>query len=298
VIVATLLTASLGAEGEVWWTPAHELTPDGGLTGLACGDLDGDGDYDLSALSLGPVRHYWNVGSPVSPDWELDLTVFPDIPPCVERCGDLGDVDSDGDLDLVLGCWYIDFLLCWNTGTPQAPEWLYDPAVFESVDVWMGGTNPVFVDLDADGLLDIAAARPSGRLRHLRNVGTASQPEWVHEGWIAGVDLGTDQGSIAFGDVDQDGDLDLIALTPGSPPRCWENTGTPEAYVFTENPAMLTGVDEPSEGGWGITLPDIDADGDLDLVAAGWSWENYLYLNEGPVPVEPSTWSRLKALFR
>jgi hypothetical protein len=298
VVLTALLGMCEGAAAEVYWTPAHDLAPDSGLTGLAGGDLDGDGDYDLSALTLGPVRHYWNVGSPVSPEWELDLTVFPDIPSCVERWGDLGDVDSDGDLDLVLGCYYTDFLMCWNTGTPQEPQWEYDATVFESIEVWQGGSNPVMGDLDADGDLDILAVRVSGRVRRLENTGTACEPCWTDRGLIGGVDLHRSLGSAALGDIDLDGDLDLVALTPDHSPRCWENTGTPEDFVFTENPAMLSGVDEPAGGGWGVALLDIDADGDPDLVFAGDSWVNYAFLNEGTVSVEPATWSRVKALFR
>ena len=89
-IIVAICFALPSAATEVNWAPAHDLAPDSGLTGLAAGDLDGDGDYDLSALALGPVRHYWNVGSPLSPQWELDMTVFLDIPGCVERRGCFG----------------------------------------------------------------------------------------------------------------------------------------------------------------------------------------------------------------
>jgi len=298
LVLAFLAMGGDAAATEVHWTAAHGLTPDGDLTGLAGGDLDGDGDYDLSALALGPVRHYWNVGSPVCPDWELDAMVFPDIPACFDRRGDLGDVDSDGDLDLVLGCYYTDFVMCWNTGSPQDPEWEYDPAVFDSLQIWQGGTNPVLGDLDADGDLDILACTPSGRLRHLANTGGACEPHWVDAGLVEGVDLHLPQGSAALGDIDLDGDLDLLGLTSSHGLRCWENTGTPEDFVFSENPAMLQGVDEPADGGYGVALLDIDADGDLDLLLAGWFSTNYLFLNGDTVPIEPLTWTRVKALFR
>jgi hypothetical protein len=76
--------------------------------------------------------------------------------------------------------------------------------------------------------------------------------------------------------------------------------GTQAVPQFVENPSMLTGVTDPGEdGGHGIELLDIDADGDPDLLVSERLGVNYLYLNEGvTVVVEESTWARVKDLFR
>lgn len=102
----------------------------------------------------------------------------------------------------------------------------------------------------------------------------------------------------ALGDIDADGDLDLVAITWDTPVQCWENVGTPEDHEFVENHLMLIGVTEPADGGFGIELLGIDADGDLDLLVGGGVEGNYLYLNEQFVPVQATSWGRIKSLYR
>jgi len=54
----------------------------------------------------------------------------------------------------------------------------------------------------------------------------------------------------------------------------------------------------PGEYGNGIELADLDADGDADLLLAIGVGQNLLYLNDGVVPVEPTSWGAIKALYR
>lgn len=279
----------------VYWTPAHELAPADILPYPAAGDLDGDLDYDLSNHLI--HHQHWNVGTPLSPEWELDTTMFDDLPG-PEPVGTYGDVDLDGDLDLVLACNRDSLRFCWNIGTPQEPSWLEDSSVLLITWGLETGARLDFADLDADSDLDLVVILPWGSLWLLENIGTAIAPAWNDAGAITGIQLGAADASGSFGDIDCDGDLDFVGITADTPPQCWENVGSPQSYEFVENPLMLTGVDEPADGGWGVELFDIDADLDLDLLIVPWGAGGLLYLNEPFVPVESSSWSIIKAMFR
>lgn len=84
----------------------------------------------------------------------------------------------------------------------------------------------------------------------------------------------------AWGDYDNDGDLDIVAVGTYQPHALFRNNGD---GTFT-NTADEAGVADP-RGGWGSLFADYDNDGYLDLyiTRGGWSGpaENTLYHNNG-----------------
>lgn len=299
--VAALSWGLPSTAGEVVWTPANDMVPQGMSAAVAAGDLDADVDYDLSFVGVNPVYHYWNIGTPQSPVWELDLTQYLDIPFCQLRRGTLGDVDGDDDLDLVVGCmdFYESLRLYRNIGSPESPAWEHDLSAFEDYPNNEYPIDPYLADMDADGDLDICIATSEGHLSYLENTGTPAAPIWTYMGWIEGIQIGSgSRGHGALGDIDGDGDPDLVGITSGTPLQCWENIGTPEVFAFTENPDMVPGEGVSPETGKDVELFDIDADGDTDLLVPSYYSGNYLFLNEGLVSVESTSWTAIKAMFR
>ncbi len=184
-LVLLLATAS-PVRCTIYWTPAHELAPVGWGGPMTAADFDADGDIDISVLGLSPAHQYWNIGSASSPEWLLGTTEFEDVPWCVERDGDLGDLDADGDLDLAVVCWYDDFVRYYrNTGAPGAAVWEEDDSVLEGVPFWGSRGHPRFADMDADGDLDLLIGSSGGTVSFARNVGTIAEPAFVDEGWIS-----------------------------------------------------------------------------------------------------------------
>jgi len=294
--MSLLWSATAAGQSAVYWTSAHELAPPGQYMSYLTtwGDLDGDGDPDVSSM-----KQFWNDGTcPGTPTWRTEGSVLPDCANCTApRTATLGDLDADGDLDLIYGCWQPGLRMFWNVGTPQVPQWQQDLSMFGS-----GGDTeacPRLADLDADGDLDLVIVSAGGGTWFCENTGTSQAPQWLAFS-CRSMSLGVipPTGSIAVGDLDGDGDLDLVTVSTEQSLRAWENVGTPQAWQFVENPAMLTGVSGPPFGGGGLALLDVDCDGDLDLLMRDWVGNAYLWLNERVSAAASASWGTIKAIFR
>ena len=233
--------------------------------GLAFGDLNGDGKPDLAAVayqssSFPPYDDwrnfvYFNTGAGLQTDagWISADQV---------HSGDaaVGDVDGNGWNDLVVA----------NGGSAYSPNSIYfgsaagratTPGWQSAQPAWAVGM--ALVDIDGDGDLDLVTAnqgrgsgdnfRPPYLFRNTAGV-LATSPEWTSgEPAIAN--------SVAAGDVDGDGDVDLgFARWVNFASGFYLNQGG-GTFGTAPSPTFGTGA-----GDRGIEFADMDGDGDLDLV--------------------------------
>ncbi|HYG52322.1 MAG TPA: VCBS repeat-containing protein, partial [Flavobacteriales bacterium] len=181
-------------------------------------DLDNDGDFDLMISdTLGNLRYFKNAGTPSAPAYDpvmvnpFSLTPAP-VPSVAAPS--FADLDSDGDDDLMLGGIYGDFYYYQNTGTPTAPNFaapVTNPFSLANIGTYLA--TPDFADLDNDGDMDMIAGAYDGVIRYFPNTGTATVPSF--DPAISNPYSMTPVGYIiltvaSFGDVDSDGDNDLM----------------------------------------------------------------------------------------
>lgn len=310
--VLAVLFLVIGAAGprpavaQIHWTVAPEFAPPGaGAAGPGgdpeFGDLDADGDFDLIYAAV--LQSYRNVGTPGAPSWQEDSSLIEGVQylQCMTVC--LADLDADGDLDLSAGLLNAEAFPLWyyeNVGTPEDPIWQMENSMYG--DLLPGSwTCPELADLDGDSDLDLLLAS-SCELRAYRNEGTPETPSWQRDDtFVNGILLPQPYVDPTLGDLDGDGDPDLVlgGRWGEGPIVCYENAGTPQAPMWAENESMLEGVDRDVEGN-GVDLADLDADGDPDLLSRQSPGGAVVYLNCGPITLveEPSTWGKIKAVFR
>ncbi|MBI5471481.1 MAG: VCBS repeat-containing protein, partial [Ignavibacteriae bacterium] len=174
-----------------------------------------------------------------------------------------GDYDNDGDLDILLTG-------VSNSGGNVGSSFVYrndGSGVFTDINAGLAGVTGSSVawgDYDNDGDLDILLTGSTNG----SNSGAISKVYRNDGGTftdIAAGLTGVHLGSVAWGDYDNDGDLDILLTGVDA-----GNTKTSKIYrndggTFTDINAALTGV-EFSSVAWG----DYDNDGDLDIVLAGY----------------------------
>lgn len=161
-------------------------------------------------------------------------------------------------------------------------------------DFWVATTAPA--DYDGDGDLDVAVLgfyvvyneSVEYKLVLFRNDGEATPTEW--EFTYIEVPLGdatVGASDLAWGDVDNDGDEDLVMGTDGVTVLYRNNFGT-LVLTDTELPGYYEDNDQADFDLRSITWADYDNDGDLDLVIPSvfdfdeFGWRTAMMRNDGP----------------
>jgi len=185
------------------------------------------------------------------------------------------DYDNDGDHDVLVlrGAWLgaagqVPNSLLRNDGRGRFTDVTFEAGMGA---VHYPTQTASWADYDNDGDLDVyvgnesvADSRPPCQL--FRNDGDGTFTDVAP---TAGVTNDRFAKSVAWGDYDDDGDMDLYVSNLGEPNRLYRNNGD---GTFTDV-ARETGVDGPS---WSFAswFWDYDNDGSLDLHVAAYPWSN------------------------
>jgi hypothetical protein len=258
-------------------TAFGSVTATGGGQGALMTDLDGDGNLDLMTGSNDGVGCVFRSLGNGTFDWYTD---FPGaIGSFQARELSQGDMDGDGDLDVIIGVHHQTMRIARNNGS----------GVFTIGDVsWTGSeapcgpTLPIVADMDNDGDMDVVS-------QYMSDFGDCPVPRtitvdfWQNNGsgvftWVSdthGLLNGEEECVIMVNDFDNDADLDIVQLISGGKGtnKLFINDG--KGYFSEEAASRGIGGNSNYTDWWskGIT-GDFDNDGDVDVMYRGDVWTN------------------------
>lgn len=247
---------------------------------VAIGDVDGDGDLDMYIPSAGGAsdRFFINDGSGTFSDEAAAR--LPGGGLASRSAGArFGDVDGDGDLDLLIAQGYtvpdnpIAILLIndgaghFTDGSAQIPA-------------TGSGTDPDdvdFIDFDRDFDLDVLINSHSGKSTLWRNDGNGNFTDATAQ--LAGPAGNNFHYGPSVCDVDGDGDLDIWIDNIGGSfhEQLLINDGSGN---FTDQTSTRVSGNVSSDDN-GVYCVDVDNDGDFDAVIAALSGNERILFNDG-----------------
>jgi len=229
-------------------------------------DSDGDGDLDLFIGQTGSILHYRNSGTTANPAWTLVTSQFAAIGGSSAISPAFGDLDGDGDRDLIFGEHWgrISFYRRDGSG------WTFVDNDFFPFDL-QGDSAPALADWDNDGDLDLLLAQAHGSIYKFTNVGNKTGASWRPDGVLLTLPWTNHPHPYpAFCDIDGDGDMDLFlgegnydGADAGGTLSFYRNDGSRSAPSWVPISTNYLSLDV---GGWSTpAFADIDGDGDNDL---------------------------------
>ncbi len=260
------------------------------------GDIDNDGQLEIVITTGGMMDSVnynggiivYELNSPTGSDWEVKSGwpfIMPDtmgagaagnvadgIPDGIEGAPTLGDIDGDGDLEIITMA-YDRRIRAFHHNGSEVDGW---PIQRESGDVILRGgrSSAAIADIDADGKNEIIIGNNSppwgGDVPPYTPPDYTLATLWALNGdssLVPNFPLVTQQNirsSPAIGDIDGDGDLEIVVGTGpfggyqnGKLVYAWHADGTPvNGWPVSTNNVMSASP----------ALADLDNDGDLDVI--------------------------------
>jgi hypothetical protein len=226
-------------------------------------DIDNDGDLEiLMGHEDWNVYAYHHSGEPVA-GWPVEVDHGQGVSGV-----SVADIDNDGDVELLAG--NANYLYAWHHADTDG-DGRADP-----VDGWpvevpqpsVGYNETIFVapaigDVDADGQMEIIAAAGAAKTTHEDYQVFMWQPNGqVAQGWPQIVEGTVQWSSVALGDMDNDGIVEIVA--GGDDGKLW---------AWKANGLVLDGfpVDLGSDLSRGLcaAIGDVDGDDDNEIVVGG-----------------------------
>ena len=312
--------STLGESSSSWFASA-----------LTSGDFNADGRIDFAvgsygynpggAANTGRAYIFYNDGSIPTTAATADVIITGNATNDEFGIGiTAGDVNADGKTDLIVGAEG------YSTSTGRAYIFYNDgsiPTTAGTADVTITGeaTSNYFGqslstgDFNADGTVDLmVGARGNssnvGRVYLFYNDGSIPTTAATSDVYISGSSSISFGLSVAQGDVNADGKIDIIAGATGyssSTGRAYvfygdgtndfgttTCSGSPAACSVNDADVTITGESTSNFFGRTISTGDLNADGKVDLVVGAYGYSTntgraYIFYNDGSIPTTAAT---------
>lgn len=248
-----------------------------GFSSVAAADMDADGDIDLIVGddTFGALRYLQNTGSATNPFYSAIVNISSNIG--FETYVTIGDLDGDGDFDIMYGRWINNnFFYVQNTGTPTNPVFAAPVQNPFGLATLPGQLSPELVDLDGDGDLDIVCGNDAfglaANVTYIENIGSATAPNFNFAGRLSdpfgfnNIPGTNDFIKLKQLDFDGDGDIDFVYGNSTTDEMGFLiNIGSRTAPQFIDLGTDL-GLDENISTEHSPLVLDIDFDGEFEAI--------------------------------
>lgn len=238
---------------------------------VAMADVNGDGNLDIFVSNSESANQlYLNDGSGKFHDVASQAGIADEKG--ASRGVAFADVNGDGNLDL----YVTDASAANHLYIGDGKGNFKDGTAAAGVGDAHMGQGACFADVNGDELVDLFVANFGQSNVLYVNNGKGAFIDFTDQ---AGLTSGSASGfGCAFGDVDEDGDLDLYVTNSGSHNKLYLNNGR---GIFTD----VTEKAGVGGGGTGQTracsFADLNGDGHLDLYYVGPAISNQLFIGDG-----------------
>ncbi len=248
--------------------PAFVDFNDDGLMDIVIGNGE---KFINTFLQQSYLSLYENIGSANSPVYKLADSDFAGIKQYNQQrlVPTFGDLDNDGDEDMILGLESGELFYVANTGTATVPNYPNIVSNYAGIDVGQKSC-PQLVDADRDGDLDLIVGERNGNINYFENTGSVSSPVFSSTattetfGFIDAKLPGTIEGNSAPHLIDHGGEFFFFVGNETGEIWLYNNVDSNLSGIFNRVNNVLDSIDVGEESV--LAISNINNNGSFEIL--------------------------------